>query len=54
MEFLKNLFKNEERVVGLCAFNKKNSRVSYYSYTPQFNAPKLIYNTNTKNNFFLL
>lgn len=53
MEFLKNLFKNEEKVVGLCAFNKKNGKVSY-SYTPQFNAQKLIYNTNTKNNFFLL
>ena len=53
MKFLKNLFKDEEKVVGLCAFNKKNGRV-LYSYTPQFNAPKLIYSTNTKNNFFLL
>lgn len=53
MEFLKNLFKKEERVVGLCALNKKNGRVSY-TYTPQFNAQKLIYRTNTKNNFFLL
>ncbi len=53
MEFLKKLFKNEERVVGLCSLNKKNGRVSY-TYTPQFNAQKLIYRTNTKDNFFLL
>ncbi len=53
MEFLKRLFKNEERVVGLCSLNKKNSRV-FYTYTPQFNAQKLIYRTNTKDNFFLL
>lgn len=53
MEFLKNLFKNEERVIGLCAFNKKNGRVNQ-SFTPQFKPQKLIYNTNVKNNFFLL
>lgn len=53
MEFLKSLFKNDEKVVGLCAFNKKNNKLQY-SYTLQFNAQKLIYNTNTKNNFFLL
>lgn len=53
MKFLKNLFKEEERAIGLVSFNKKNGRVSY-TYTPQFNATKLIYNTNTKNNFFLL
>lgn len=53
MKFLKDLFKDEEKVIGLCSFNKKNGRVSH-TYTPQFNAPKLIYNTNTKNNFFLL
>ena len=53
MEFLKNLFKKEERVVGLCEKKKKNGRVSY-TYTPQFNAQKLIYRTNTKDNFFLL
>lgn len=53
MKFLKNLFKEEERAIGLSSFNKKNSRVLYF-YTPQSNAPKLIYNTNTKNNFFLL
>lgn len=52
MEFLKSLFKNEEKVVGLCAFNKKNK--IQYSFTPQFNPQKLIYSTNTKDNFFLL
>lgn len=53
MEFLKSLFKNDDKIVGLYAFNKKNDK-TVSSYRPQFNAQKLIYSPNTKNNFFLL
>jgi len=52
MELLKKLFKEEEKVIGLCAFKKQPQKV--YSYDPKFNATKLYYSTNTKNNFFLL
>ncbi len=51
MEFLKNLFKDDEKVIGLCSFKKK--RVKVYSFTPAVNQINLIYNTNTKNNFLL-
>ncbi len=53
MELLKKLFKDDEKVIGLCAFKKQPQKV--YSYEPKFNAAiKLCYCTNTKNNFFLL
>lgn len=51
MEFIKNLFKEDEKAIGLCSFKKKEQKI--YSFTPQFNAINLIYSTNTKNNFLL-
>lgn len=51
MNFLKNLFKDDEKVVGLCSFRKKTDKL--YSFSPQFSAIKLVYKTNTKNNFLL-
>lgn len=51
MDFIKKLFKDDDKVIGLCSFKKKASKV--YTFSPQFNAAKLIYNTNTKNNFLL-
>lgn len=51
MEFLKKLFKDDDKVIGLCSFKKKTPKI--YSFTPQFNTTKLFYSTNTKNNFLL-
>lgn len=51
MEFIKSLFKDDEKAVGLCSFKKKEQKT--YSFTPQFSAINLIYSTNTKNNFLL-
>lgn len=51
MEFFKNLFKDDEKIIGLCSFKKKPSKI--YSFEPKFNAIELIYSTNTKNNFLL-
>lgn len=51
MEFLKKLFNDDEKVIGLCSFKKKVSKT--YSYTPTFSATKLVYGTNTKINFLL-
>lgn len=51
MDFIKKLFKDDDKVIGLCSFKKKSAKV--YSFTPQFSAVKLIYSTNTKNNFLL-
>lgn len=51
MEFLKKLFKEEEKIIGLCGFRKKEQKTFYF--TPQFSAINLVYSTNTKNNFLL-
>ncbi len=51
MEFLKRIFKDDDKVIGLCSFRKKTQKV--YAYTPKFTNTTLFYSTNTKNNFFL-
>ena len=51
MEFIKKLFNDDEKIIGLCDFKKKACKP--YSYMPTFNATKLVYSTNTKNNFLL-
>ncbi len=51
MELLRKLFKDDEKVVGLCAFKKEEKRNSYYNFT--FCGQKLTFYTNTKNNFLL-
>lgn len=52
MELLKKLFKDDEKIIGLCAFKKKEQKK--YSFTPQFSATKLVYNTNYDKNLFVL
>ncbi len=51
MEFLKNLFKDDEKVIGLCAFKKRERTI--YSFTPAFSETNLIYKTNYSQNIFL-
>jgi len=51
MEFIKFFFKDDEKVVGLCSFRKKNAKS--YTFAPTFNTVNLVYGTNTKNNFLL-
>ncbi len=52
MEFLKNLFKDDEKIIGLCAFKKRERTV--YSFTPAFSSEtNLIYKTNYSQNIFL-
>ena len=51
MEFLKIFFCDDDKIVGLCSFKKKRPKT--YSFTPTFNATKLVYGTNTKINFLL-
>ena len=51
MDFLKNLFKEEDKAIGLCKFRKQPAKI--YTFRPQFNSVELFYSTNTKNNFLL-
>ncbi len=51
MELLKRLFRDDDKVIGLCAFKKKEKK--QLSFTPQFSATKLVYGTKYTNNFFV-
>ena len=51
MELLKKLFKDDEKVIGLCAFKKKQTKK--ISFTPQFTATRLVYGTKYNKNFFV-
>lgn len=51
MEFIKNLFKDDDKIIGLCALKKEEKR---RIYIPEFNPGRSIYNTNYPRNFFLL
>lgn len=53
MELLKKLFKDEDRVIGLCSF-KKEEDVQLKAFVPKFNPSKPIYNFNYQKNFFLM
>lgn len=52
MELLRKLFKDDDKIVGLCAFKKEEKRQCISNFT--FSGQKLAFYTNTKNNFFLL
>lgn len=57
MEFLKKIFKDDEKIVGLCAFNKQSRGHDYgvaFNFAPKLSTEKLIYSTNYEKNFFLL
>ena len=51
MELLKRLFKEDEKVIGLCALKKREGK--QLSFTPQFSAPRLVYGTKYEKNFFI-
>ena len=51
MEFLKKLFNDDEKIVGLCGFKEKVPETYRFDKSP--NLPKLVYGTNTKLNFLL-
>ncbi|MBQ8168047.1 hypothetical protein IJZ97_01360 [bacterium] len=51
MEFIKKLFKDDDKIIGLCGFKKEEElRV----YIPKLDPSKMIYSTNYNKNFFLL
>lgn len=51
MELLKRFFKDDDKVIGLCAFKKKETKK--ISFTPQFTATRLVYGTKYDKNFFV-
>ncbi len=53
MEFIKNLFKDDDRVIGLSGF-KKEEEEKLSVFIPKFNPAKPIYSVNYQKNFFLM
>lgn len=53
MEFLKKLFKDEDKIIGLCAF-KQEDEEPLRVFVPKFYPSKAIYSANYQKNFFLL
>lgn len=58
MEFFKNFYKEDDTVVGLCAFKNRNKRIiDSYSGTNeferQFGATKLLYEPKIKSGMFM-
>ncbi len=51
MEFLKNLFKEEERIIGLSGFKKEDKLDVFIPKTPKL---KPIYTLKYEKNFFLM
>ena len=51
MEFIKNFFKDDDTIVGLSGFKKKQPPIR--SITPDFTRRDIVFYTNTKNNFLL-
>ena len=54
MEFFKNFFREDDRVVGLCALKKKNSQDINREFEPKFGAIKFVYDPKIKYNFFMV
>lgn len=51
MELLKRLFRDDDKVIGLCAFKKREKKP--LSFTPQFSSTRLVYGTKYNKNFFV-
>ena len=51
MEFIRNFFKDDEKIVGLSGFKDKMPKIR--NITPDFTRRDIAYFTNTKNNFLL-
>ncbi len=53
MDFIKKLFKDEDRIIGLCGF-KKEDEDQLGVFIPKFSPANPTYNLNYEKNFFLL
>ena len=53
MDFIKNLFKDEEKIIGLCGFKDFKPK-SMGAYLPKFSPSTPTYKLNYEKNFFLL
>lgn len=51
MGLLQKLFKDEDKIVGLCAFKKREKKI--YSFTPAFCDTKLVYAADYSKNLFM-
>lgn len=53
MEFFKNFYREDDKIIGLCAFKKKKASISNFDFERKFGATKLVYDTKMRANMFL-
>lgn len=53
MEFFKDFFNDDKKVVGLCAFKKQQEKPYCFKFEPKIKSTKFLYETNTTRNFLI-
>ncbi len=53
MEFIKNFFKDDDSIIGLCGFRKEEEK-KLDVFIPKLNPAKPVYDFNYQKNFFLM
>ena len=53
MEFFRNFYKDDDKIIGLCAFRKRKPAASNFEFERKFGASKLIYEPKMRANMFL-
>ncbi len=51
MDFIKKLFNDDDKVIGLCSFKKKPLVI--HSFNTEFGSDEILFGTNIRNNFLL-
>lgn len=54
MEFFKNFYKEDDKVIGLCSLKKKGKVSQGFKFEQSFSAAKLLYEPKLKTNFFMV
>ncbi len=55
MEFFKNFYKDDDKIIGLCAFKKRQFHSGIgFGYEPKFGETKLLYEPKFKPNMFMV
>jgi hypothetical protein len=53
MEFFKNFYREDDKIIGLCAFKKRKLLNIGNEFEYKFGATKFLYEPKQKTNFFM-
>ncbi len=54
MEFFRNFFNDDDKLIGLCAFRKKKPMDLCFEFETKFGAAKIFYDKKARENFFMI